>query len=675
MENNVIDIRRQMREIKKAWWLFIISFVFFIGLASFYWQHHTPQYELTASMLIEGEDATGAGASMKGGGIAQMMRTFSVGGFGGATVDNEIQLIASHDVMLRTVKALSLNRTYVKKTGFMSKEILYNNSPVNVEAPAEFFDTLSVAFKIKMEIYKGKVDVKVTEGLFSGTILEQHGMSLPCELKTKYGKLQLLRTVAMNPNKHYSITANISGNESMAAHYGKEIVIDLSNKKSDAITLQIKDNNKERGMAILNTVMEMYNSKRIERKNQKAKQEYEFYTARIEALLGELSKTEEKMSKFKQDRQILNPILEQKEYLKYLAEGKEESAKARTEVLIHQMVIDHLKNEQNGKDQMIPIFDGLSEKMANPTIVTYNELIAKRQELERSAKPNNSVLQTLNLQIKESKDAIIRNAQRAIMVSQAKAEGVNSQTGEIQSRVNELPEYERQYTSLMRDNELKNELYVFLLQKKENSLLNLTSKVNPSFIFDPAYSSVKPSIVKPLIVLGVCLFLAFLCPLIVVLSIMRIRNRVKNTYDLPWEWSQNAIDTRQHKDNGLAAIRSHIMSDIMVEQIFVYQVGHSIVTPTASDIATAFKATERAVRIVNVETIEDLLHDMEHKPGQYDIVELSNDIEPKNITHLLTQPEVILIVVVNRKGLTRKEFKQAMAGTDVEHIKHLAVLV
>ncbi len=123
MENNVIDIRRQVREIKKSWWLFALSFVFFMSLAAIYWNSHTPQYELQASMLIEGEDASGAGIK-QGGGMAQMMRTFSVGGFGGATVDNEIQLIASHDVMLRTVKALSLNHLYQENRSHVERSAL-----------------------------------------------------------------------------------------------------------------------------------------------------------------------------------------------------------------------------------------------------------------------------------------------------------------------------------------------------------------------------------------------------------------------------------------------------------------------------------------------------------------------------------------------------------------------
>lgn len=674
MDNNVIDLRRQVREIKKSWWVFAVFFVFFMSLASVYWKFHTPQYELQASMLIEGEDASGAGSLKQGGGMAQMMRSFSVGGFGGATVDNEIQLIASHDVMKRTVKALSLNRTYIKKTGSLSKEVLYNNSPVNVEAPAEFFDTLSVSFKVRMEIKKGKADVKVTQGLFSHPIAELHQATLPCEIKTKYGKLQLLRTPAMKPDEDCTITVNVSGNESITDYFSKMVSIDLSDKKSDAITLSIKDANKERGKAILNTIMEMYNSKRIDRKNQKARQEYEFYTARIETLLGELSSSEEKMAKFQQNRQILNPTLEQKEYLKYLAEGKNESAKARTEVMILQMVIDHLKSEQNGKDTMVPIFDGMSESVANPTIVAYNELIAKRQELERSAKPNNAVLQALNLQIQETKDAIIRNAQRAILAARAKSQGIDSQTREIQSRVNELPEYERQYTSLMRDNELKNALYSFLLQKKENSLLNLTSSVNPSFIFDPAYSSVKPSKTKPIIVLGVCFFLAFLCPLTVVLAIMRIRNRVKNTYDLPWEWSENAIDSRLHKDNGLATIRSHIMSDTMIEQIYVYQVGMSNTTITASSIVASLKAADCAVKTVKTETLDDLFQNKEHKAGQYDIFDLPSNIELNTLNPLLIQPEASLLVIINRNGLTRESFKQAIAGVDVERIKHIAIL-
>ena len=136
MEKDSLDLRRHIRAIKQGKWWFLGSILFFGTLAIFYYAKHMPQYVINSSMLLE-DESDGGGSLKKAGGMAQMMRTFSVGGFGSASIDNEIEIVKSHDVMMRTVKTLGLNRTYLEKDG-LKKEILYKTSPVMLEAPDEF---------------------------------------------------------------------------------------------------------------------------------------------------------------------------------------------------------------------------------------------------------------------------------------------------------------------------------------------------------------------------------------------------------------------------------------------------------------------------------------------------------------------------------------------------------
>ena len=77
----------------------------------------------------------------------------------------------------------------------------------------------------------------------------------------------------------------------------------------------------------------------------------------------------------------------------------------------------------------------------------------------------------------------------------------------MQAKSSEMPGYEKQYIKLMRDQEIKNELYIFLLQKRENALLNLNSNVSPSFIIDPAHTYMKPSNMKAGIIVTIALLL------------------------------------------------------------------------------------------------------------------------------------------------------------------------
>lgn len=149
--DNTLDIRRYWREIRRLRWVYILAFIAIVGLASILVVRSMKHCESSAMVLIEESTSdTGSGAS-KGGGLMGMMKMFSVGGFGSSSVDNEIFLIRSHDMAVRTVKALGLTSTYIERDG-LKKHMLFPDSPVKATMPQSVLDTLSWPFLVRVEI-------------------------------------------------------------------------------------------------------------------------------------------------------------------------------------------------------------------------------------------------------------------------------------------------------------------------------------------------------------------------------------------------------------------------------------------------------------------------------------------------------------------------------------------
>ena len=659
MENESLDLRRHIRAIKQGKWWFLGSLLFFITLAIVYNIKHMPQYDINASLLLE-DESDGSGSLKKAGGMAQMMRTFSVGGFGSASIDNEIEIVKSHDVMLRTVKTLGLNRTYLEKDG-IKKEILYKTSPVMMEASDEFFDTLSTGFQVNIHLHRGgTADVTVNQGLLKKTVAEYGNITFPLSVKAPCGKFQLLKGPLYNDALNKHIIINVSGNPQMTEYFTKLIKIWQDNKKSDVISLSYADANVERGKDILNTIMRGYNDKRIERKNDKAQEEYDFYVNRINALMGELSDTEGRIESFKRSRDVNMPSVEASAYLQQSAKIQMMVDSARNEIRLREMMLGSI-NSVNGSE-LIPTFEGMKDE----NIAQYNKMVQERTELEKSAKPNNTALVELNNKIAAAKKAVVRNVEKSISNAKHRADVISSHANQAMGKFEQMPGYEREYVNLMRDRELKNELYIFLLQKKENSLLNLTSNVAPSFVIDEAYSSTKPSKKKPLLVTLACLLLGLLLPLLWVLWRMRRKNTIQNAYDLPKEWESSAIELHPKKDvNNIKNVRAALLQQNS-KQLFILPLDRDS-SETVDDLTKSLQTIGKTSQVFTVTDTDQLLAGDMYTDIQasldnndFTVVELPMNCDINEIKDLLDNSQTVLIPITAKSITKRTKFNQTL---------------
>lgn len=524
MENDKIDLRKYIKAIKEGWIWGLISFIVVISLAITYCVIKMPQYESYAMMLIE--DDSDKGARSMGGGMASLMRTFSIGGFGSSSVDNEIVIVKSHAVKKAVSSRLGLNRTYVEKKG-LKKELLYKTSPVLVEAPMQLFDTLQATFKIRLNIKGDKVDISASKGRFSSDFAKKENATLPCSFETPYGTFQLLKSDTYQDGMNRTIDVIVSGDDIVASGLDEKVLtVDFRTKKADIIELTILDPSKERGQDILNALMTLYNERRKGRRNETASAEVKFLDERILLLGNDLAEAEDKVASFKRGNNLLDIGTEASLLIHQDKRTDEEIIAMNIQRTMLEDILKQLNNPEK-KYSLIPMAESLGDEGATTVIESYNELVLKRLEISKSAKSDNVVLKSLTEQIDVLRESAIENVNRTLDNLQIKYASVSKENTKYKGRLNTLPKYEQEYVDLMRDKELKNALYMFLLEKRESAMLKLNNTQELGFVFEPAYSAIKSYKKKIYIILGVGLALALIIGFVLSLVMGRFKNEKK----------------------------------------------------------------------------------------------------------------------------------------------------
>ncbi|MBR5638403.1 MAG: hypothetical protein IKW83_01440 [Muribaculaceae bacterium] len=649
MSNNTIDLRRHTREIKRHKWWIIASVAAFALLAFWYWQHHLPEYTVHSVMLIEEDEDNGSGGSISNkGGISQMMRAFSIGGFGASSVDNERIIAETHTVLLRTIKDLGLNCSVVGHNGIKRKVLYGSQCPIKVNAPSELYDTLSVSLKMNITFSGEKANIKVKKGMFS-TVATLNDVSLPCEVKTPYGTFQVAHNDSCQPVKNYTneLTVSISGSESLVEYYRKKINLDLYDKKADAVEFTLDDPCPERGIDILNKMMENYNNVRKEHKDEISRKEIEFYDNRIASLAQELENADNRMVEFKKNNSIVDLENQAGAIIKQDAALQQEAVKLRAEMEINQMILNELN--KNGYN-VLPI---LGNDATSSAISQYNQLVVSKHELEKSARGENEALMSLNEKLSATKNSIITSAQRNIDASSIRLNELYASMGHDEVKKSQMPSQEKEYLNLLRDKELKNELFIFLMQRRESSMLQLTKNSSPSFVIDKAYSDVKPSLVKPLIVTLILLFMGVLLPLLLVLFRMKRRNRINDPFDLNEEWENQAVNVITKKkdqeaiEEQLRTIRAKLFHMKDIKQFLIYDVTKNNDSILKQLVETIEKSNKQ-IKTIKVANIDELYSDSYREKIEK---ASSADYIFTEITHLASLGQASDILSGEDKGL------------------------
>lgn len=666
--SNEIDLRRYIRELKLHKWLLCAIFLIIFGLVVAYIARKESEYTAHAALLIE--DASDSQGARGAGSMMQMMRIFSTGGFASSSVDNEILLVNTIDVATRTVKALNLNVNCIEKDGIFN-HTLFEDAPVSLTLSEECGDTLSRPFNVKVTLKNGKADIKVYRGrFFKKTYFEKKDVTLPYNVSTPLGDFTLSATGSNTETGTFVF--GVTGISNAAWNLYEEVGVKILDKLADGIEFTYTTQNKNKAVAVLNTMMNEYNMKRLDRKRETSLTELNFITDRINSLYTDLKESEAKVEKFKTESNFVDIESEAPIILETSLNAHEELLKASAQILYYEQVLELLNNHSDGMLPAIstPGEDNSSDKSG--MIGDYNEQMAILLELRRSAKPGNKALIAAETRINQMRSTIVNSFTQLLKAAKMAVAQRRGIVGSMDSHLRKLPAIEKEYINLSRDQLLKNELYAFLVEKRENALMKLNSQDTLGFVIDKAYVEPKPSIKKAVIILIAGLLFALAVPMLLAFGLMKRKDLINNSCDLTFLNLES--HTVELKNNGsVAQVRSAIMS--LLEQGNVYIANLSDIKTFGGQIFESFTSAGIKAAEIKPDTSDMILGkdfkdelDAASRNNSHIFVPVSDAAGVANLAPAINSENTLCVIALNAGSTTRSHFAEIISGLKPENV-------
>lgn len=493
----------------KKWKLFVLSFIVCLGLAGAYLTVKNPEFKSAANILIKEDSKSGGMSSL----ASSMMKGVAFGDMlsvGGSVVDDEIEVISSYSILYNTVKELGLNTTY--EEGLIKKKHYYGNQPLSLlPVDKNMADTFKYHVKFKVDV-DGNENVKV-KAYYKRDKLAEVKSKFPVTIKTAFGDFVLDKTLSFEKNKDLSMKIMFNGYSGTTQALKKNIDISQASKKANVINLSVDDELPSRGRDILNTIIKNYNDYGIAEKNITAERTAEFLQQRIDIMDADLKSVERAVEDYKESNNLTDIESEAKIILDKSSDFKEQLISAETQYTVISMIEDFLKDPKN-RYAVVPMSLGIEEKSAVESLLSYNELLLERLKLLRSTNPGNPIIESMNEQVDATRQSVLVTIQSIKRGIEYARNDLRMQEETFMNRIKGMPKQEREYIEIKRQQEIKQALYIYLLQQQEENALKMAMANPKAQIIDNAFTyniPVKP--MKKLIVVAALLF-SVLLPII-----------------------------------------------------------------------------------------------------------------------------------------------------------------
>lgn len=507
------------------WRWFVLSLVICLGIVTIYLLKTPPVYTRTASLLIKeeskGQSLSGdVGASFSDLGLFQS----------NTNVNNELVSLQSPAVMYDVVKRLHLEVDYYTEGRFYPQVRYGQNLPLTVSF-AGLADNETAALTVEPVQSKG---LKLTAFVHNGEKVDGEVIgALNDSLVTPIGKI-VIRPAAgyMDWQKASEpLTVSRSALSSAASRYSSGLNVALQSEKTTIVDLTFRDVCIQRAEDILNTVIAVYNENWIKDKNQIAVSTSMFINDRLGVIESELGHVDENISTFKSENLLPDVQAASQLYMTERSQAQSQILTLNTQLSMARYIRNYL-TAASSRNQLLPANSGLESANIENQISEYNNLQLQRNNLVANSSEQNPLVVDMDESLRSMRRSIVSSVDNLITTLNTQIHSLEKSDQRATERIAANPSQAKYLLSVERQQKVKESLYLFLLQKREeNELSQAFTAYNTRVITPPTGSMIPTAPVKKNILL-VGFALGLLIPVVIVFLQETLNTRVRGKKDL-----------------------------------------------------------------------------------------------------------------------------------------------
>ena len=597
-----------IRLILPNWYWYLASLIICLSGAVLYLKTTPPQYLRTATVLVKD--------SRKGSGTEVTAFSDIMGGIGRRSVDNEIHIFKSRRLMESVVKRYDLTTEYAIEERLRTTDI-YGRSPMLVKFTDEHNDAVG-SFKYRVD-RDGNVLLSGFNDDESFTALVAPGDTIA----TPLGNISLIATPYANDLSEVTVSKRALNN--VVETYRSKLKCEIADKQASIINISMTDEVPRRAEDVINGIIDAYNLDAIGDKQEISRLTEQFINERLVSLSEELNLADEEVADYKKDNHLYNPATEATMSAEEIQQLKNNALSLEANLEMAKYIHSYV-TEGDDDMRLIPASTALASGASNiltSQIEAYNSHLLEYQRLASVEHSNNPMLVELRAQLIAMRATIISSLDSHIATLNLQIEQVNREQMKADNRIEGSPHKERELQSIVRQQKVKEELYIYLLTKlEENALTGATAESNARVI-DTAYGSDKPVSPRRMYIYAIALLVALLVPFAILYILEMLNTKVRSRRDIeevvtapflgdiPYHSGKhergNVVreESRDAVSEAFRMLRANLSFMAISESVKVIMatssIPHSGKTFISTNLAATLAATDKSVVLVDLD--------------------------------------------------------------------------
>ena len=504
-----VNIKKEIMKYVKHWYWILLSMLLCYAAAHIYLRYTDAQYASKTTLQFPESKTKATGALGD-------LQTLGTGLKDNSELQSEATAIVSKPLLSKVVENLHLNVSYYG-VGTIKEPELYTSAPIDVKVIHFNTNKFPSVTYILEPITSNKF--KLSEGgLPKGKDIFNFGENIKLPMGTLLFNKKSLGNI---PN----IKIHIRSTSTVIAELERAVSISLPPNKGMMMDISMVSTNAQKSEDILNEITKLYNEEGVKDRNQEAQYTQDFINERLEVITADLDGIEGQKEGFKRQNQITDIDAQANLALGNLNENQKKIIELQTQLDMVNSIVAASQGEK-----LLPSNMGLSSATES-YITKYNDLVLLKNKTSKQATSLNPSMIELNKEIVEVKNAIKQNLQESRANLQVQLGRLQGEVLMDRNTIQQYPTQEKTFRSIERQRTLKEQLYLYLLQKREENAITLAVKAPKAKIINPAYTTGIVSPKSQEIIMG-ALLLGLILPLSIIFVFNFLDTKIRNKEDI-----------------------------------------------------------------------------------------------------------------------------------------------